>query len=548
MYLIVSVMLAHNVHLAATKAGQREARRILHTAAWQAIPLEQYMSTSPHPDVSPSTRPVIFIGLDGAEPTLLRRWMDDGSLPILRRLEQQGVSSAVETLRGFGDGATWPTLITGVTPASHGRYFRRQFRPRSYRRMEFSVDCDLAREPFWTTLSRARRKVAVLDIPYAPLTSDINGVLLVDWLIHDRYGEPRSWPARFAAEVLACVGDDPLGGDSDRFAKTDPDPKHLTELLLDRVRMKQALVTKVLADGTWHLLATAFTEPHDMGHTLWHLHDRSHPQHDASWRRRHGDPMKTLYVQIDGAIGRILQGAPSNAATVVFAGLGMGPNYTAEGATSEILARLENKQYRTTFGLGNRLGAADWPRAAVRIGRIADTACEIASLSRRRFFAMDHNENSGAIRINLKGREPTGHVAAADFDAVCDELTDAFLEIRNCATGRPIVERVVRVAREMRGEHLDSMPDLLIVWNRDAPLQAIESPRIGRIDGIRSWGRTGDHSERAMLIMHGEGISANTIPSTPAVVDIAPTIAALSGVELHNVDGRPIAGLCRARA
>jgi predicted AlkP superfamily phosphohydrolase/phosphomutase len=491
-------------------------------------------------------RPVVFIGLDGAEPELLRRWMDDGTLPVLARLRRDGICESVATFPGFGDGATWPSLVTGVNPARHGRYFRSQFRPRSYRRKDFSVDTDLERTPFWTSLSEAGRRVAVLDLPYARWEAGLNGLLLVDWLIHDRYGSPRSWPREFAREVLERFGDDPVGGNSDVFPKDRASLQRLLELLQQRVRMKASLLIETLATEPWDLVATAFAEAHDLGHVAWHLHDSGHPQHDADWLRQHGDPIKSLYVEIDGAIGRILDAAPPKAAVVVFAGLGMGPNYTANEVLGEILARLDGREYRPAYRLTKRSKAAGFPELITRICGKVDTAREILTLSGGRFFGMSHNDNSGAIRINLAGREPAGRVSSAAYDAVCDELTEAFMEIKNSATGTPIVERVVRVGRELEGEHLDTMPDLLVVWSRESPFCAIESPRIGTINDVRSWGRTGDHTAGALLMVHGEGIRARHLQRKPSIVDIAATIGALQGVALPNIDGRPIDGLCRA--
>lgn len=461
--------------------------------------------------------------------------MTDGTLPVLARLRAEGACEDVATLPGFGDGANWPSLMTGVNPAKHGRYFRRQFRPRSYRRRLFDVDDDLARKPFWSALSEAGRRVAVLDVPYCPLDRSINGLLLVDWLIHDRYGGTRSFPPEFASDVLRRLGDDPVGGDSDRVGMQRADLKRLCDQLEARVRMKQELVVTTQREGPWDLLATAFVEPHDLGHRAWHLFDHSHPSHDPEWMTLHGNPFRSQYAAIDHAIGRILDAAPDDAAVLVYAGLGMGPDYTATNVMERILASLDGRQTLRYWARARPFGAP-LPRPLKTICGKLDTAREIAAFARSRFFAMGHNENSGAIRINLKGREPWGQVERKDYGAVCDELTERFMEIRNVQTNRPIVDSVVRIADELDGEHLDSMPDLLVVWSREAPFSSIASPSIGRIDGVRSWGRTGDHTGHAMLWIHGNGLP-RTLARRPHVVDVASTICALQGVALPDVEG-----------
>ncbi len=499
------------------------------------------MSTPP-PNERPLRPPVILIGLDGAEPSLMQQWMDDGTLPTLARMRRDGICTDVATMPGFGDGAVWPTLVTGVNPARHGRYFRQQFKPCSYRRKLFSVDSDLSHQPFWTTLSQRGRRVAILDLPYARLESNLNGLLLVDWLIHDRYGSPRSWPASFANDVLEEFGDDPLLGNADLFSKHGT-MNDVIERLHERVGMKERLLTRTLGGAPWDFVATTFTEPHDLGHVGWHLRDPLHPRHDAAWLQRFGDPIRALYMAIDLAIGRILATAPDGAHVLMFAGLGMGPNYTANGAMEEMLERMDGKGYRQRAQLSKRLRSSGWPETIASFGGKVDTLRDILACSRSRFFKMPHNENSGAIRINLKGREPSGRVAPEQFDAICDELTTKFMALRNPATGLPIVERVVRVAQNMCGPHLHSMPDLLVVWNREAPFDSIESAEIGRISGVRSWGRSGDHSARAMLIAQGEAFNPAHLYRSPHIVDIAATVAALLDVEMPDIDGRAICGL-----
>lgn len=485
---------------------------------------------------------VFFIGLDGGEPELIRRWMADGSLPTLARLYGDGISGDVSTLPGMGDGAVWPTLITGVNPARHGRYFRVQTKPRSYKEYKFEIERDLRWKPFWYALSHAGRRVAILDLPYAPGTSSLNGVLLTDWLIHDRYGSPRGYPTGFASDVLSRFGDDPINGDSDAFSRGSSDVGALQELLIQRVRMKASLVAEVQSKGPWNLIFTAFTEPHDIGHIAWSQHDPHNRHHDSALFSSLGDPIKNLYIAIDQEIGRLIDLAGNNATIVIFAGLGMGPNYTANGLMDRILARIDRDGHLLRSRLAKTFAAAGKPRMMVKLASLIDPLITRHRYSRRRFFFLPHNENSGAIRINLMGREPRGRVKPEDYDRVCRELTDIFMELRDPITRMPIVKEVVKVSDrpDYHGPFLEALPDLFVVWNRESPFNGVESSRIGRIDGAKSWGRTGDHTPHAMLIIKRPGLPPGTLKSTPHIVDIAPTVAKFLDVQLENSDGRAI--------
>ena len=64
---------------------------------------------------------------------------------------------------------------------------------------------------------------------------------------------------------------------------------------------------------------------------------------------------------------------------------------------------------------------------------------------------------------------------------------------------------------------------------------------IGRIEQRSVGNRTGDHRGDGALFLRGPGIPAGARERPVAVTDIAPTLAALLGVALHDVDGRPLA-------
>jgi predicted AlkP superfamily phosphohydrolase/phosphomutase len=96
------------------------------------------------------------------------------------------------------------------------------------------------------------------------------------------------------------------------------------------------------------------------------------------------------------------------------------------------------------------------------------------------------------------------------------------------------------------GEHLDDLPDLLVRWHRDVPVRGVSSPRVGRIEREYSGCRTGDHRAGGALYARRPGLAAGVHPEAVSILDLGPTIAALLGVALDDVDGRPIAAIVGA--
>jgi predicted AlkP superfamily phosphohydrolase/phosphomutase len=76
---------------------------------------------------------------------------------------------------------------------------------------------------------------------------------------------------------------------------------------------------------------------------------------------------------------------------------------------------------------------------------------------------------TGAIRINLRGREPEGVVEpGAEYEAFRREIAAALTVLENPETGRPAVRWVARVEELYEGPRLRDMPDLFVEWDHGA--------------------------------------------------------------------------------
>jgi predicted AlkP superfamily phosphohydrolase/phosphomutase len=61
-------------------------------------------------------RPVLAIGLDAAEPSLVERWMGEGHLPALARLRALGAYGRLQNFQTFVAETPWTTFLTGCRP------------------------------------------------------------------------------------------------------------------------------------------------------------------------------------------------------------------------------------------------------------------------------------------------------------------------------------------------------------------------------------------------------------------------------------------------
>jgi predicted AlkP superfamily phosphohydrolase/phosphomutase len=494
---------------------------------------------------------VLFVGLDSVEPDILERWVGNGTLPNLQSLKSRGQFTQIATNPAIGDGAFWASVYTGVNLARHGRYFFRQTVPGTYYEKDFNEDEHLAYPPFWKTLSEHGKRVAVVDVFRAPLTPDINGIQVADWCVHGtKPGNTRSFPADLAATVIARYGPDPFNGRIDSYLQTNPDIIAATRLLENRIRTKTRMCQDLLKEDSWDLLFTVFGEAHDIGHVAWHRHDSKHPLFDRKWAEEHGDPIKTVYVALDEAIGALAASVGQQTHIALLAGLGMEPACTANYVLDRILLRLElgsiGRHIQRTQRLYKRALTgvlqplflrAEFPGQGVRPTGKSERA-------QRKCFSVPHNEHAGAIRLNILGREPNGKLRRGkESETFSRQLEKQLLRIQDTVTGERLVKEIIRSEDVFTGKRQDSLPDMFVIWNRVQPFSTIASPALGKIDIELPSRRTGDHSHNAVFGVFGCGMNSAASLGRIVPEDIAPTVSSLLGVSLKRADGCVIQGL-----
>jgi predicted AlkP superfamily phosphohydrolase/phosphomutase len=523
-----------------------------------------------------STR-LLILGMDAAEPELLRAWSADGTLPNLAALGRRGLSAGIRGLPGFHIGSTWPSLYTGTTPARHGFHYQIQHRPGTYRYHRPQEHGLIHGTPFWRALSDADRRVAMLDVPLSPLDRSLNGVQIQEWGGHDALYGFHAHPASLAERIRTRFGDHPVGASCDGERRTAKDHAGFVDGLVRGVEAKAEMTREFLREGAWDAFMQVFSETHCVGHQCWHLHDPSHPAYDADMAAAVGDPVKRVYQAVDSAIGGILEEAGDCTAFVLSAH-GMGYWYGADFLLPEILSRLGVSQPAVADEkrAGNRstlrAGAAwGWHRLPApmraRLRGIRDRygpkppamrtpSMPPVDMAQSRCFHQPNGLATGGIRLNLAGREPQGTLEPGpEADAFVGALTQDLLDIVDERTGQPFIQRVIRVADHYQGPCLPDLPDLVVeysdavatgstqVGHGEGARVRVHSPRTGVVEGSNGYGRTGEHRSLGLMFAAGPGVFGGEHAATVSILDLAPTWTRLLGVDLETAEGSPIDGI-----
>ena len=443
-----------------------------------------------------STR-FLMIALDGADGVLLDRWSADGTLPNLASLRQRGSVTRLHAPEGITDDGLWASFQYAAALGEHGRYHWRQRLRSGQMGMSYLDEAD--RTSFWTRLSDEGFRVAVFDIPKCGPPKPLNGIHLVDWLVHGRYfKKPVSFPESLAAEVISRYGPAPPSRcDYDVSPLSESEIEEVVSNLRTSIFRKRAAGLRYVSAERWDLFMIGFKEAHCACHHLWDLADAEHPLHRPELNDRLGQPLKVIFRDLDAAVGALIEAAGKDAAIVVFSPSNFERNSTLAHLMPEIVRRINRE-------LGE--SALDRLIHGLSRGRVR-SVCEL----------LPYNENGTALRLNLKNARPGRGMSDDSYRLNrMDAIAALVRELKDADTGSPVVVAVDRPSIDCPGSRSAWLPDLLVRYSPGICPEAVTSARLGRIEAPRPALRPGDHASGG-IIFHSEEAGH----SVQAVEDIA---------------------------
>lgn len=138
-------------------------------------------------------RPVIFLGLDGADWELLDGYMASGLMPRLKRLAATGAGGILETEHPPLSPLLWTTMMTGVSPLQHEILDFTRFNP--YTHEKEPITSDERRAPaIWNMLTYGGKSAAVFGLWATYPAEPVHGVNVSDRLFTFLYSDSNRPP------------------------------------------------------------------------------------------------------------------------------------------------------------------------------------------------------------------------------------------------------------------------------------------------------------------------------------------------------------------
>ena len=478
----------------------------------------------------PVDRRLLMLGLDAVSLPFIEE--NRGKLPTFAALHKEGMLRALESPAVHLSASVWPTFSSGRQPGEHGQYFPFQWAAKNsrYRRIadpHWSHEFDV--EPFWHRIARADVPTIAFDIAHTLHDERAPCLQITNWS-YQSSGAAKASDPEVLKDLRRRFGRRPIGPEVP-VPKSKRQCDAIRNSLVAAVRAKAGAMLHLM-QRPWRLFVTGWYEAHRAGHNLWPVEGDF--ASDAA-----PDAMLAVYEEVDRQLGRLLAALEgTGTSSLLFSLHGMEPNRAQDHFLAEILRRLNDlylgchahaskkpRALNATAFLRRALPPTLQYRAASLLGEIVQDWVVNRSLTGGRDWSATPSfpmlsGGEGCIRLNLKGRETPGF-----FEPGSAELHDyvAWLQARLAAievagTGEKLIRRIVTTDEVFPGERRAFLPDLILDWAPEAPVDRITSPDIGEIHVSLATGRGGNHNAAAFMIAKGERAF---LDAAEAVRDIA---------------------------
>ncbi len=267
------------------------------------------------------------------------------------------------------------------------------------------------------------------------------------------------------------------------------------------------------------LCACVFDTTDRVQHMFWRYLEEDHPAARDVPRDQRPNVILDLYQRMDALVGRVLQQLDKNCLLLVVSDHG----FKSFARCVNLNAWLHQNGYLTLKE--GKTESGDW--------------FEDVDWSRTRAYTMGLN----GLYLNLKGRERYGIVTPGlESESLKDELRTKLNGLTDPESGTAGITGVFDCDGIYAGPYTDNAPDLIVGYG--AGYRASWDSVMGKVtekvfeDNTKAW--SGDHCVDPRLVP-GVLFSNHKIAAQgPGIVDVAPTVLKLFGLELPSyLDGNP---------
>lgn len=497
---------------------------------------------------------VLFIVFDGATFDVIQPLMSEGKMPAFQNLMSEGVWGNLTSTIMPETATAWSSLCSGKNPGKTGIYGFFQKKPNEY-------DCFIINganrrtESIWDVLSEYNKKCVVMNVPLTYPPTKLNGIMITGWLTPDE--TPFTYPEELTGQLVD------IGYKPSLYYPTGNSNKDFQETV-NTLKKKTEVAADIMREHEWDFCMMGFEATDQAGHLFW---------------CKDQNKVFKIYKAIDETLEKLLKSAGDDVTVVIASDHGFGAykkglfidswlfenGYLQTRINKREYFNLKEKEinkklkplsqwrrlfYKTLINLAKikqlvTSKPLPFPRFLVIPPMVANISApeEIIDWEQTRVYPdLESTGNYGALRINLRGREPNGIVLQGkEYEDLLKELTENLMELKDPHTGEKIAKAIYRREALYSGPYLEEIYDLVIELHKDYAFlvskEAIFKGQVILPPQCVPW-----HTLNGIFLIKGENVVKETNIGAN-IIDIAPTIMYMMGLPISSdMDGKVLEG------
>lgn len=493
----------------------------------------------------------IVIGLDGACFDVMDPLIEQGKLPTLQRLIQEGVKGDLRSTIPPMTAAAWTSFMTGKSPGKHGVFDFRNFDLSSYTSFDesFITSSVFAGSTLFDILGNSGHKVAAIRVPVTYPTWKINGAMVSGYPSPPR-GKSRCYPSSLepVLEKLPVISIDKAVAGS---------PQKQAETAAQIIESEMRLVSTLIDELEFDFLMFVSGLPDVAHHRFWRFSDPSSPVFPGDDSPLPLTIISDFYEKLDVAVAAMLEKLGDDITLVIMSDHGGGPrpgralNLNAWLANEGLLSRKTSRTDASRQKFGNLLARTKGsipfketirrllPNAAKAKITGAINLVDMVNWPETSAYRVPLYHPIDGINLNVNGRQAEGRIEPGqEYEDMRSLIIEKLSALRDPETGERVVEQVSRKEDVYQGSKIDNVPDIIVIRNQsydggpgfDDMIEKIPESSLNFISGL--------HTLDGIFIGWGDGFEKGKVIEGARIIDLAPTILKIMDVPIpEDMDG-----------
>jgi predicted AlkP superfamily phosphohydrolase/phosphomutase len=438
---------------------------------------------------------VIVIGFDGLEPTMVRKWVDQGKLPTFARLIDEGIFGDLITVLPPSSAPAWTSATTGVNPGKHGIYgFLKTTESDVNAPPIFNTSLDRGFVPVWEVLGDYGRKSCVINIPLSSPADSLNGIMIAGFPHASDDKRSYYWPDSLEKDL----GD--YSFDAFRVTCAKGHEERFLENMQRIASRRLNLGLQLFEAGGWDLYWLVFTFTDRYQHYMWKYMDKNHPMYDPISGPIYGGEIQAAYVRADNYLAEFMNRMQEGDLLIVMSDHGFGQLYYT----------INSRNF-----LQRTLGTTD------------DVACSD-------FFG-------AKFKIDVSGPS-----AEERYLSIRNRLIEGLRTLEDPVNGGRVVDSIYVKQDIYTGPYVSSAPDIVGLEKPGYLFFSLQkTPDLRLMDRGPAPDKafSGFHRRRGSLGLYGDRVAGGQSVDA-RIIDVTPIILSYLGVPAPSeMDGRVPAGI-----